>query len=613
MGGPRQRGQGRSLKDLKREINARNGVQEGRSAPKHKPVEVVDQNGEPYTTGQIQSSEPWTPSPYIAFKVLISARLGAAVWSGISDCDETFNYWEPTHHLLYGQGLQTWEYDPKFALRSYLYLLVHAVPGWVYARLAQPNPMLVFYFLRCLFGFVCALCEVYFYRGVLCEFGANVGRLCLGFLVFSAGMFISSTAFLPSTTSMYLTLLSMGAWYHQQYKLAIFTTALSTFLSWPFAALLGVPIAVDILILKGRWRLFFSWCLISTVTILGPQVLCDSYYYGRPVFTSLNIVWYNVFTSHGPDLYGTEPASFYLLNGLLNFNFVFLAALLVLPVQLLSKLLLQRELSPESDFFLSDTLSQSPLYLWLLVFWTRPHKEERFLFPVYPLICLAGAMVIDSCQKMFFFLFVKVKIRHFLAHTNRLGLLAVGVSALFSLSRIAALYQGYHGVTDVWMQVNQLPDFPTTTTVCVGKEWYRFQSSFFLPTTNFKVAFLKSDFRGQLPKYYAQSTEGQLPTRLFHDDFNDQNMEEPTRYIGHAGKCHFLVDLEDGAVSDHQPRYAHHSNWTVEAEFEFLDSAFSHPLFRAFYVPWVSRSNCRYNRYLLLRRVSPRRISPSED
>ena len=76
-----------------------------------------------------------------------------------------------------------------------------------------------------------AVFQVYFYRGVLCEFGANVGRLCLGLLVTSAGMFVASSAFLPSTTSLYLTLLSVGAWFHQRYKLAIFFTALSTFLS----------------------------------------------------------------------------------------------------------------------------------------------------------------------------------------------------------------------------------------------------------------------------------------------------------------------------------------------------------------------------------------------
>ena len=146
-------------------------------------------------------------------------------------------------------------------------------------------------------------------------------------------------------------------------------------------------------------------------------------------------------------------------------------------------------------------MSQSPLYLWLIVFWTRPHKEERFLFPIYPLICLAGAMVIDSCQKLYYYFFVKIKSRHFLHHTTWLGVLTITLSAVISLSRMTALYQGYHGVTDIWMRVNQLPDFSTSTTVCVGKEWYRYQSSFFLPSTSFKIAFLKSEFAGQLPKY----------------------------------------------------------------------------------------------------------------
>jgi len=52
----------------------------------------------------------------------------------ISDCDETYNYWEPTHFLLFGKGFQTWEYSPKFALRSYLYILTHTVPAWIYEQ-----------------------------------------------------------------------------------------------------------------------------------------------------------------------------------------------------------------------------------------------------------------------------------------------------------------------------------------------------------------------------------------------------------------------------------------------------------------------------------------------
>ena len=66
-------------------------------------------------------------------------------------------------------------------------------------------------------------------------------------------------------------------------------------------------------------------------------------------------------------------------------------------------------------------------------------------------------------------------------------------------------------------------------------------------------------------------------------DFNDLNLEEESRYcnlllsfatknllhllfryIAHAGKCHYIVDLENSAVSDLQPRYADHGNWTAQ-------------------------------------------------
>ena len=154
MGGPRQRGdKARSLKELRRELSVKEREKE-RGPPVHVRL----------TGAGEASSEPWTPAPHTALKLLLAARLSAAIWSGISDCDETFNYWEPTHHLLYGQGLQTWEYDPRFALRSYLYLLLHLLPAKLYTVLLQPNPMMVFYFLRCLLALLCSLAEVKIFR-----------------------------------------------------------------------------------------------------------------------------------------------------------------------------------------------------------------------------------------------------------------------------------------------------------------------------------------------------------------------------------------------------------------------------------------------------------------
>ena len=134
----------------------------------------------------------WSPAPYSAFKLILSARFAAALWTSISDCDETYNYWEPvslrvksvqlpneklipsmryfknlyfqTHYLLYGKGFQTWEYSPVYALRSYTYLLMHAVPAKIYEVLLKPSPLLVFFFLRCFLAFISASTEVYLYR-----------------------------------------------------------------------------------------------------------------------------------------------------------------------------------------------------------------------------------------------------------------------------------------------------------------------------------------------------------------------------------------------------------------------------------------------------------------
>lgn len=52
------------------------------------------------------------------------------------------------------------------------------------------------------------------------------------------------------------------------------------------------------------------------------MILIDSSHYGVTVIAPWNIVKYNVFGGAGPNLYGTEPWSFYFINGFLNFNII---------------------------------------------------------------------------------------------------------------------------------------------------------------------------------------------------------------------------------------------------------------------------------------------------
>ena len=59
------------------------------------------------------------PAPTFSWKVGVLALVVARIWGAltlmITDCDETFNYWEPAHYVQHGWGFQTWEYSPEYA------------------------------------------------------------------------------------------------------------------------------------------------------------------------------------------------------------------------------------------------------------------------------------------------------------------------------------------------------------------------------------------------------------------------------------------------------------------------------------------------------------------
>ena len=52
----------------------------------------------------------WAPAWRSVWMSFVFFRVLSVFLLPIADCDETFNYWEPTHYLMYGKGFQTWEY-----------------------------------------------------------------------------------------------------------------------------------------------------------------------------------------------------------------------------------------------------------------------------------------------------------------------------------------------------------------------------------------------------------------------------------------------------------------------------------------------------------------------
>ena len=625
----------------------------------------------------------------------IFVRLLATFFSQIPDCDEVFNYWEPLHFLLYGSGLQTWEYAPKFALRTYAYPLLHAVPIVLSEFLFNLSSKIsLFYAVRTVLALSCCVTEVYFVGAVRRKYGTRVAWMTGIFLLCSPGMFLSSPTFLPSTFTMLALTVSMSAWMDKAYGIALSAATIGTFLScWPYVAVSFVPIGLDALARRNVFAVI-GWCVIMILVVNIPMMALDAHYYGFVVYAPWNIVRYNVVEAKA-HLYGLESWSYYPMNLILNFNICF-------PLSVTSMIIPVWKLFYGKRTHAIDMLLHlAPLYIWALVMQTRPHKEERFIYFVYQSICFSAALSLDGlCQSITYMICstsastntststsVELKKKKDDAigtnvvndspanagsstsssSTNKcywfLSTLSLFIFFLLSSSRVINIIKNFRAPMEIyqWLYDVELPrqygelskfhhqqgahdadhhDLPKLkytkdyynsdldkgdhVAVCVGKEWYRYPSSFYMRPWS-RLYFIKSSFTGQLPQHYVEHEHG---TRLNQPYFNDNNEEEITRYIDMT-ECHYIIDLDlgPGSESTSDPRYTsikHSSEWEILHNVPFLNSHQSPRLTRAFYIPEVItnfigkslsmfKKKNTYSSYVLLRNRNPPfpHLSPS--
>jgi alpha-1,2-mannosyltransferase len=265
----------------------------------------------------------------------------------------------------------------------------------------------------------------------------------------------------------------------------------------------------------------------------------DSLFYQKLVCVPWNIVAYNVFSgaSKGPNIYGTEPWHFYLRNLALNFGIWLPLALLAIPLMAAQYLIRKAP----ATALLRAAAYAAPFYLWLAIFTLQPHKEERFMYPAYPFLALNGALSLHAL------LFLLGRLPRLVP--PQLVVLAVALavagSTLFSLLRTANLATGYAAPLRVYGPLAGLAR--PGDNVCLGKEWYRFPGSFFLPD-GVQARFVKSEFRGLLPGRFrereaAGGSEGGArgrwrrrfqATSEIPEGMNDENREDPGKYVSRA-------------------------------------------------------------------------------
>ena len=94
--------------------------------------------------------------------------------------------------------------------------------------------------------------------------------------------------------------------------------------------------------------------------------------YGRRTFPPLNILRYNSLGGRGDELYGVEPAGYYLRNLFLTLGLCWpLGA--AAPLLIVRSLLNKKQGSSSRREALKLVLC-TPVILWLLLLFPRPHK-----------------------------------------------------------------------------------------------------------------------------------------------------------------------------------------------------------------------------------------------
>eukprot|EP00558_Chaetoceros_sp_UNC1202_P012263 CAMPEP_0197238608 /NCGR_PEP_ID=MMETSP1429-20130617/5109_1 /TAXON_ID=49237 /ORGANISM="Chaetoceros sp., Strain UNC1202" /LENGTH=319 /DNA_ID=CAMNT_0042697813 /DNA_START=16 /DNA_END=975 /DNA_ORIENTATION=+ len=274
-----------------------------------------------------------------------------------------------------------------------------------------------------------------------------------------------------------------------------------------------------------------------------------------------------------------------------------------------------------------------PMYLWFGIVFSRPHKEERFLFPIYPLLAIGSAVFLD--QLMDVTVMIQKSIGNVIGRdvcTVRtiLSALVLIPCMMVSISRSMSLADGYAAPLKLYthlygsmmndaafktagesqhhqhQQQQQQQSQSEIKLVCTGGEWYRFPSSYYLPD-NARLAFLKSSFDGQLPQLFTEFGSKEQSSSV-QGRFNDWNEEEMDRYVD-IQDCSYVIELlkedDNNDVTAECVSYMQRDDhdWELIGEIDFLDADKTKLLHRVLYLPFL-RGRRRYQRYALFARQS---------
>lgn len=154
------------------------------------------------------------------------------------------------------------------------------------------------------------------------------------------------------------------------------------------------------------------------------------------------------------------------------------------------------------------------------------------MYPIYPALALNGAMSLHILLAAFgqsdpktLVGKIPAKLKLLIVSLVMIGSIDVGVA------RIYGIYTAYSAPLKIYEPLAEVGKYGDS--ICFGKEWYRFPSSYHLPKS-MRAKFVKSEFNGLLPGEFSEAHTGfgyWSGAWLTPAGMNDQNMEDLGKYV----------------------------------------------------------------------------------
>lgn len=303
--------------------------------------------------------------------------------------DELYQSAEVAHHLVYGTGHLSWEW--RHSLRSFFHPALIAIILKFLNFLSLDSRVLVYHVPRLAHALLFSLADFSFHR-VCRRLCITKGIADLSFITYLSSWFIFYCAprTLSNSLETSLTLIALN-WFPFEGRAYKGST-------WPYIALgvLTIVIRPTVSLLwlvfglhhlyhhPHPFRLLFRTVLPVTLPILIVTTLIDSWAYGTPTVPLWNFLQFNVLQG-GSALFGVHPWYWYLVSGIP-------AVLTVQTVAVIIGLL-------GPNIFRPTLLPFFATVFYIFVHSLLPHKEQRFLLPVIPLLCIYAGGAFQNLKK----------------------------------------------------------------------------------------------------------------------------------------------------------------------------------------------------------------------